>query len=146
MALYKSCVHCRSKYNYYGECTCEGAKKQKQKNQEFYDKHIRKSDKNKKYDDFYHSKEWRRLADHMKHKYHNLCVKCLMESGIPINQDTIHHILEIRTDEGWLRRLDADMLIPLCHDCHNELHSNYTDKQAKRLMEVLNEYNKKYGV
>lgn len=146
MAMYKVCSYCNKRYEYGKSCECDGAKKAQQRQQKYYSKYVRKSEENKKYDDFYHSKEWKRFTEYIKSKYNNLCVMCLIEEGMPIEYDVVHHILEIKTGEGWEHRLDTEMVMPLCHDCHNKLHSSYNQDKIDRLLEILNEYKRKYEV
>ncbi len=78
-----------------------------------------------KYVRFYNSIEWRtlsakRLADDM--------YKCLWCGGIATEVD---HIEEIRTPEGWERRLDYDNTRSLCHDCHDKRHGRFIKKKRR---------------
>lgn len=78
-----------------------------------------------KYVRFYNSVDWRtlsakRLADD---EY-----KCLWCGGIATEVD---HIVEIRTPEGWERRLDYDNTRSLCHDCHDKRHNRFIKKERR---------------
>nr|DAE47327.1 MAG TPA: HNH endonuclease [Caudoviricetes sp.] len=146
MAMYKVCSYCNKRYEYGKLCECDGANKAKKRTQQHYDKYVRKSSENKKYDTFYHTKEWERMAEHVKNKYNNLCVMCLIDRSRPIPYDVIHHIYEIKTGIGWEERLNEELLIPLCHDCHSKQHLNYTQDKIERLIEILNKYKELYEV
>lgn len=146
MAMYKICPYCRKKYTYGTECSCGGYKKAKQVRQQHYDRYVRKSDDNKKYDSFYHSKEWIRMTKHIKNKYNNLCIMCLIENNEPIPYDVVHHIYEIKTDIGWEERLNEELLIPLCHDCHSKQHPDYTEDKIEKLISIVNKYKELYEV
>lgn len=83
----------------------------------------------KKYADFYNSMNWRRLRKTVQLKYHGLCAECF-KYGDVVSGDVVHHITEIKTEEGWRRRFDMENLILLCHSCHNKIH---TEKGGKRI-------------
>lgn len=144
MAMYKSCKYCNKKYEYDAECTCDGVKKAKQNRQQHYDKYVRKSNENKKYDSFYHSIEWKRFTEYIKNKYNNLCLMCLIKDNIITKYDVIHHIYEIKTIEGWEHRFNSEMVVPLCHGCHNRLHVEYGKSKIDDLISIMCEYREKF--
>lgn len=79
-----------------------------------------------KYLRFYNSIEWRtlsakRLADDG--------YRCLWCKRIATEVD---HIIEIKTPEGWTKRLDYDNLRSLCHSCHDRRHGRFTTKRNKK--------------
>ena len=144
MAMYKRCKYCNKKYEYGSQCECDGYNKAKQRQQNSYDKYVRKSESNKKYDDFYHSKEWKRFTEYIKAKYNNMCIMCLIREKKISKYDVVHHVYEIKTSEGWEHRLDSSLCIPLCHACHNELHSRYDEEKINDLIKMIKEYEEKF--
>lgn len=147
VALKKCCPHCGKVIDYtdkYCEDCSKKAYKSKKENNRIYNKNIRQV-RDKQYTDFYVSKEWKRTTDIIKAKYNGLCIMCLLKENIINVYDVIHHVLEIRTDEGWEHRLDTDGLVPLCHSCHNEVHSNYNENKIKALRDLIQKYKKIYG-
>ncbi|MEZ0117828.1 UNVERIFIED_ORG: 5-methylcytosine-specific restriction protein A [Heyndrickxia coagulans] len=83
-----------------------------------YNKQIRWNIDNKRYAEFYASKEWKNL----RNTYiagHPLCERCL-KKGIVKAAKICHHKIEIRVD--WSKRLDVDNLEAVCADCHNKEH------------------------
>lgn len=88
-----------------------------------YNKYVRTSPENKKYDDFYHTSQWRRTRQH-KLSMQPMCEVCLAHGKRTI-ATIVHHKEEIRTELGWKKRLDYDNLESICLDCHNkEEHPN----------------------
>lgn len=83
----------------------------------YYDKTVRKSIDNKQYDDFYHSTGWEASRMRAIVRDNGLCVECLKVKSIT-PYHTVHHIIPIKTPEGWRRRYDLDNLICLCEKHH----------------------------
>lgn len=78
-----------------------------------------------KYSQFYNSKAWRTLS-----------AKRLMDDGFRCLwcgkiADEVDHIVEIKTPEGWERRLDYSNLRSLCHTCHDKRHGRFIKKQKR---------------
>lgn len=78
-----------------------------------------------KYSQFYNSVEWRTLS-----------LKRLQDDGFRCTwcgkiADEVDHIEEIKTPEGWERRLDPSNTRSLCHTCHNKRHNRF-EKRSKR--------------
>ena len=76
-----------------------------------------------KYSQFYNSKEWRSLS-----------LKRLQDDGFRCAwcgkiADEVDHIEEIKTPEGWERRLDYTNTRSLCHSCHNKRHKRFEKKR-----------------
>lgn len=96
----------------------------KQKNNSRYNKQ-----RNPKYSKFYNSKAWRTLSKRYITKYY-LCEECQKEAEIK-NEYTIclaeevHHKEPIQTETGWLRRLEWNNLISLCHKHHDIAHKRF---------------------
>jgi 5-methylcytosine-specific restriction protein A len=83
-----------------------------------YNKLIRNNQENKKYSDFYSSKEWRTLRK-LFIIDHPLCIYCLDEGSIKL-AEIIHHKEEIK--ENFNKRLDRDNLESVCRIHHNKIH------------------------
>lgn len=88
-----------------------------------YNKHVRQSPDNQKYDTFYHSQPWRN-ARRIKLMNQSLCEVCLAHGTYTL-ASMVHHKAEIRTEFGWKNRLNQDYLESICLECHNkEEHPN----------------------
>lgn len=81
-----------------------------------------------KYSRFYNSIEWRTLS-----------AKRLQDDGYRCQwcgkiATEVDHIVEIKSPEGWERRLDYTNTRSLCKDCHNKRHNRFIkrDKRFKR--------------
>ena len=80
-----------------------------------------------KYIRFYNSGEWRTLSAKRLQDDGYRCAWC---GKIATEVD---HIQEIKTPEGWERRLDYDNTRSLCHTCHDKRHERFIKKKhAKR--------------
>jgi len=140
--LYRLCTICKKRVEYGKQCQCE-IDRGKARHKE-YNARVRFIEENKKYADFYNSVAWKRMTEYIRTKYSNLCLMCLLKDNRIIQAELIHHILEIRTPEGWEDRLNEDGLVTLCHSCHNELHADYTEDKIKMLRELIKEYKEIY--
>jgi len=78
-----------------------------------------------KYVRFYNSVEWRTLSAKRLQDDGYRCAWC---GKIATEVD---HIEEIKTPEGWERRLDYDNTRSLCHSCHDKRHNRFK-KKTKR--------------
>lgn len=88
-----------------------------------YNKHVRLSPQNKKYDTFYHSTAWKN-ARRIKLMNQPMCEVCLSKHTYTI-ATIVHHKDEIRTEVGWKNRLNQNNLESICLECHNkEEHPN----------------------
>lgn len=90
--------------------------------------HMRKQRQYKEYDkkrkgeiqwNFYKSAEWERIRQVALARDNYLCQECLKEGRLTVS-NTVHHIIEIKTD--WSKRLDLDNLVTLCEYHHNKMH------------------------
>jgi 5-methylcytosine-specific restriction enzyme A len=136
MAIYTKCSKCRKKIPKGTVCECS-----KERYKE-YDKRVRYQEDNKKYAEFYNSTEWYKLSNYINIKYNGLCLLCLIKYNEVVPNDVVHHIEELR--ENFDKRLSEENLIPLCHRCHNTLHSDYTVKIKMELRKLLDLYKNKY--
>ena len=100
----------------------------KQKNNSRYNKQ-----RDKKYTQFYNSKAWRNLRTQYINK-HYLCEECQKEAkqnneySIQLAEE-VHHKEPIQTETGWIRRLDWNNLISLCHTHHDKEHGRFKGKR-----------------
>ena len=76
-----------------------------------------------KYTRFYNSNEWRRLS---AKRLADDGYRCAMCKSIATEVD---HIIEIKTSEGWDRRLDYTNTRSLCHDCHDKRHNRFQKRK-----------------
>lgn len=137
MAIYRKCSQCGKKILQGQQCEC---RKDRYKE---YNKRVRYNKDNKKYNDFYNSKDWKRVSNAIRNKYSELCLMCLLKYRDIQLVDVVHHIEPIRDD--YNKRLEEYNLIPLCHGCHNNIdHINYTEELKDELRSLLEEYKKIY--
>lgn len=141
----KKLCRCGKKIDYYtkacDECLAEMEKEKRQRVKR-YDRDIRNSSSNSRYTQFYNSKQWEILSDIVKRNFHGICPVCDVDHGLLVESDTTHHIVELRED--FSLRLVEDNLIPLCHDCHNKLHANYTEKEKEYLKGIILKFKRRY--
>lgn len=96
----------------------------KQKNNNRYNKQ-----RDKKYTQFYNSKVWRTLSKDYLNK-HYMCEECAKEAKLKKEYsiqlaEEVHHKEPIQTETGWLRRLEWNNLISLCHFHHDLAHGRF---------------------
>lgn len=93
---------------------CEAHRKQTNK---YYNKHER----NQTIAKFYWSATWKKFrANVLKERLH-LC-EVHKAKGEIVPGDTLHHIIETNTVEGWERRLDRTNVQVVCRACHEAAH------------------------
>ena len=78
-----------------------------------------------KYARFYNSIEWRTLSAKRLQDDGYRCAWC---GSIATEVD---HIQEIKTPEGWERRLDYTNTRSLCHACHDKRHGRFIKKEKR---------------
>lgn len=76
-----------------------------------------------KYVRFYNSGEWKTLSAKRLQDDGYRCAWC---GKIATEVD---HIVEIKTPEGWERRLDYSNTRSLCHTCHDKRHNRFIKKK-----------------
>jgi|SRR5690625_146553 len=96
---------------------CDAHKKASRKRYRIYNKNVR----DKTIDNFYRSKEWRKLRLVALERDNHLCIWC-KDNGKLKQADVVHHIIEVEDD--WDKRLTLDNLVSLCHRCHNRHHKS----------------------
>lgn len=108
----------------------------------YYDKNIR----DKKCNEFYHSKQWINLREYILNKYKGLDLfEYYLNNNIEY-ASTIHHIEEVK--ENWDKRLDVTNLIPVSERSHNTIHSLYNKdklKTQKLLLNLIQKWNDEIG-
>lgn len=79
-----------------------------------------------RFDDFYNTRDWKRLRQKKYSDADGLCERCKAR-GIVREGREVHHIVPL--DKDWSLRLDYDNLILLCSDCHAEAHERDSELQ-----------------
>ncbi len=92
---------------------------------DYYDKNIR----DKKRNEFYHSKEWIKLRAYTLSKYKGLDLYEYYVNNKLEYASTIHHVEEVK--DNWSRRLDITNLIPVSERTHNTIHALYNKDKLK---------------
>lgn len=84
--------------------------------------------------DFYHSKEWKKLRVRALERDNYLCRLCLKRGKITPAK-TVHHITPLRVDNA--QKLELNNLITVCESCHNELHKekSYTNEKKQKFIQ-----------
>lgn len=111
-----------------------------------YDKRVRYN-KDKRYTEFYHSKEWKSLREYLLKLYNGIDIYAYYVDNKIVVANTVHHIEEIK--DNWDKRLDTYNLFPLSEGSHNKIHTLYKkDKLAtqKLLRELLERFRKQFGI
>ena len=130
--LLKECGRCKRLIPY-GKAYCETCepivkaerdKRREAKKLEADRRYNKKRDP--KYEQFYNSKEWRRLSAARVQADGFRCVRC----GAWASE--VDHIIPIQTEDGWTKRFDWDNLQSLCVECHNEKHGRFKSKRKKQ--------------
>ena len=85
----------------------------KKKRDQSYDKDRR----NKEFDKFYHSADWKKMRNFVMLEHGGLCCQCA-RIDMTVPADVVDHIIPIEVD--WNARLKRENLQPLCHHCHNK--------------------------
>ena len=111
------------------KCDCVSAVKKAR------DRDYNKNWRDKKSQDFYTSREWKRIRDFIMLRYDGVDVYEYAETGEIIKADVVHHIIPLSEDTE--RRLDESNLIPLSHASHNHIHDVY-DKGEDQKREMQN--------
>lgn len=86
--------------------------------------------RDKKYLQFYRSKEWITLREkYMQDKGY----KCEMCGKLATE---VHHKEPIQTVAGWERRLDYLNLLLVCVKCHNKLHHRFGKEKSNEVKSI----------
>ena len=131
----KLCARCQKLIeapNRYCDKCKDIVKKQIELNKQKSNTRYNKS-RDKKYEQFYNSKAWRTLRKKYADKHYK-CEECEKEAKLKGEYtiqltEEVHHIEPIQTETGWLRRLDWNNLIALCHTHHDIAHGRFKGKR-----------------
>ncbi|MBD3950030.1 HNH endonuclease [Tuanshanicoccus lijuaniae] len=76
--------------------------------------------KSDKQNNFYWSKEWRKLREYIMKKYNYICQSCGKPAKI------VHHIVWINDNniDDVSVTLNEENLTALCQECHNQIHTS----------------------
>lgn len=102
----------------------------------------------RKYQEFYNSKEWRRLRPNIIASLLGMDILEYYTSGQISNGERLHHIVELEDD--WSLRLDSLNLIYLTEKNHRIVHAAYErstkDKKLMqdKLLKLLNRFYKEF--
>lgn len=124
MPIYKRCSRCGKRIEAGTTCQCL-----KDRHKE-YDKYSR--DRRSK--QYYNSREWEAVREHVLQLDEGIDVYVYMTQGIVIRADTVHHIVPLK--ENWNLRSNEDNLISLNHDTHSMLEQQYR-KNKNEMQEAL---------
>lgn len=88
-------------------------------------------------DEFYNSKQWRKLRKEVLAEHKNECQDCKVK-GLYSKANTVHHVQYVRKHPRYalsktyiFQGKEYKNLIPLCHDCHEKIHG-YRQKEKKK--------------
>lgn len=91
-------------------------------------------------DKFYHCKYWKRKKEKVQKEFHYECPRCKENKKLTLlsRRDPVHHIKELKTFPQYALSeyfIDVDgkrkrNLIPLCFNCHNEIHNRFNIKKS----------------
>jgi len=118
------CPRCRTVYSYVSkECPNGCNKKSRREANRVYDETQRKNQ------DFYSSKEWKRLREACRNKYSGLCIWTLYKHKRIVKGRIAHHIvpLEINKNLG----LKLHNLLYVSDEAHGEIHAKLDMSSAK---------------
>ena len=124
MPIYKRCSRCGKRIEAGTTCQCL-----KDRHKE-YDKYSR--DRRSK--QYYNSREWEVVREHVLQLDEGIDVYVYMTQGIVIRADTVHHIVPLK--ENWNLRSNEDNLISLNHDTHSMIEQQYR-KNKNEMQEAL---------
>lgn len=124
MPIYKRCSRCGKRIEAGTTCQCLMDRHKE------YDKYSR--DRRSK--QYYNSREWEAVREHVLQLDEGIDVYVYMTQGIVIRADTVHHIVPLR--ENWSLRNNVNNLISLNHDTHSMIEQQYR-KNKNEMQEEL---------
>ncbi len=136
MPIYKHCSRCGKRIEAGTTCQCL-----KDRHKE-YDKYSR--DRRSK--QYYNSREWEAVREHVLQLDEGIDVYVYMTQGIVIRADTVHHIVPLK--ENWNLRSNEDNLISLNHDTHSMIEQQYRknkNEMQEALKAMVQQYRSKKG-
>lgn len=100
----------------------------------------------RKYDTFYHSKEWRQLQRAVMQHYHGMCVYSYIVEHVACPAGAVHHIVEVRDD--YTKRLDMRNLMPVSAAVHDgvirQMYRKNKQAAQAQLFQILKQWNEKF--
>ncbi len=76
---------------------------------------------------FYDCRSWKRLRQ-TKLSLDPLCQACSMNGTIAVAVQA-HHMVSIRTEQGWEERFNIKLLLSLCTPCHSVMESEIREQE-----------------
>lgn len=122
-------------------------KEQKERYKEYSNRRRRDAEQ-KKYQDFYSSKEWERVRQAVIADCYGIDILEFYRTGRIVNGERVHHIICLNDDFNC--RLDVGNLIYLSEQNHRRVHAEYDksdkdkEKMQKILFELLNKFDKEF--
>lgn len=145
--LYKLCCRCGKIIKYTQKYCEECSKKVEEQKKESY-RDYKKNRKDKKEQSFYSSFDWINVRNKVKRKYKGLCLYSYYVLGEIVYTDYIHHIVYLKDEGGWDKRLDINNLVTCCASVHEVIHNtkgNDKVKMQKLLMELKDRWDREFG-
>lgn len=153
MAIYKQCswhgctkiIEDGIKYCDYHQSKYDKENKERYKE---YSYRRRRDKEQKKYQDFYSSKEWLAARKAIISECLGMDILEYYRTGKVIEGERVHHIVEL--SEEWSYRLDVSNLIYLTEQNHRRVHAEYdkgdNEKKAMQrlLFELLDRFNREF--
>jgi len=94
-----------------------------------------------KLEEFYNSRYWRKLRKEVLKDHKDECQRC-KSKGFYSKANTVHHVQYVRRHPRYalskvyiFHGIEYKNLVPLCHDCHEEVHG-YRQKEKKEPLTV----------
>ena len=136
MKLKKFCSKCNENLidineKYCDKCSSKIKDNQKEERRNYFKRY---NDNREEINQFYSSKEWKKIRDIVKTNDLGLCRVCLAK-GIITHMATVHHIVRFRDD--YSLRLELEYLICVCDKCHKRIHDIY-NKSEEDKQEMIN--------
>lgn len=110
-------------------------------NEEEVSKWITKLIAEDRLEEFYNSKQWRKLRKEVLKEYKGECQMCKAK-GFYTKANTVHHVQYVKKHPRLalsktyiFQGKEYKNLIPLCHDCHEDIHGYRQKEKEKPLTE-----------
>ena len=119
--------------------------KQEKERYKEYSARRRRDMEQKKYQDFYSNKDWKRIRDVCIADSYGIDILEYYRTGRIVQGERVHHIVEL--SDYWNSRLDISNLIYLTEQNHKRIHGEYDKgiKEKEKMQRVLFELIKKFN-
>lgn len=87
---------------------------------------------------FYLSLAWKKKREEINKLYKGLCLYSYYVLQQIVYTDYVHHIVYLKDEDGWDKKLDTDNLITVCAGVHQMIH-NLNGKDKIKMQELLRE-------